>query len=184
MAQKEFIGRQRLYHATCNVAAILQSRRMLPEPHWLFGGAIYFADSVESAERKSRYDGHTNPQTIIIVADLDLGVALVLENGSTGMDLAKLHNNYYCQSVKGRSNSSAKWEFVVYDPDVITVLGPLGADLPPPLPWQHGHGPHPHGPPGPHSHRHHGLTTTAIHMDHIRLSGHPTGHPKQTCNNT
>jgi hypothetical protein len=157
MAQKEFVGRQRPSHTTCNVAAyaILQSRRMLPERHRLFGGAIYFADSVESAERKSRYDGHTNPQTIIIVAAVDLGVALVLESGSADMDLEKLHNDDDCHSVKGSSNSSAKWEFVVYDPDVITVIGPLGADLPP-LPWQHGPGPHPHGPPGLHHHCHHG----------------------------
>jgi hypothetical protein len=99
------------------------------------------------------------------------------------MTLVTLRNEYNCHSVKGRSGSGAQWEFVVYDPSAITVIGPLGADLPPelpPHPWHHGPGHHPHCHPfGPHHHCHpHGP------HHHCHPHGpHHHSHPRQPFNN-
>jgi hypothetical protein len=185
MATKEFLGRKRLYHATSGAAgeAILQSRQMHPGKEGLFGGAIYFADSPESARIKSRADGTSVPHSIVIVADVDLGVAVVFEGGRSDMNIAKLRNDYNCNSVKGRASPTSKWEFIVYDPSVITVVALILADPappPPPDPWPHGSGHHPHGPHphcrphGPHHHHH-------CHHDGPPHGFHPHGPGHRRC---
>jgi hypothetical protein len=121
---KECIGIRTVYHATTAEAAgvIFYEGRMDCGTSGMFGAGIYFADTMEQARRKSRL----GDDAVIIKADVDFGIALVLDGPSPAMTLETLHS-MACHSVKGRSSPAADWEYAVYEssrPTNFTVIAP------------------------------------------------------------
>jgi hypothetical protein len=125
----ENIGKKILYHATNRDAyeSIMKTKSMILGKKGLFGPGIYFAETEESAQHKSKYDGGVND--VIIKAEVDVGTALVLES-SEGPDESykeymnfELVKSYECNSIKGRSNPNALWEYVLFEPERIMLLG-------------------------------------------------------------
>ena len=82
----------------------------------MYGSAIYFADKKETARHKAR--GSNNA---IVVADVDMGKALIIEGIEHTIDLNQLRE-VGCDSVLGRKNIHAEWEYVVYDPKRIKII--------------------------------------------------------------
>jgi hypothetical protein len=131
MSNCEDLGTQILFHATNKTAGtqILQSGRMLPGTAGMFGAAIYFAGSVQEAQRISRYWSHNNG--IVIKAQVRLGRALVLSAPSNDLTLEKI-TAVGAETVKGRSSPRGTWQYVVFESERVTVLGGLSADHRPP----------------------------------------------------
>jgi preprotein translocase subunit SecA/ankyrin repeat protein len=113
MTRLEFIGVTKAYHATSRTAAlsIYRSGVMLPGSVGMFGGGIYFADSAQLAQSKSRFGRSGN--AIIIIADVDFGQALVLIGPDLGMTWQRC-SACGALSVKGCSGFEHPWEFIVY----------------------------------------------------------------------
>jgi hypothetical protein len=110
------LGQKRLYHATSATAAteISRTKQMVAGRDGMFGGGIYFADSIESALHKARY------KEFIIEARVDLGRALVVEAPDRNLDLNAIRE-VGCHSVKGRGFSQAEWEYIVFESSRVCV---------------------------------------------------------------
>jgi hypothetical protein len=115
--KRESIGRKTVYHCTTIEAGteIQKTGRMKPGRRGMFGGAIYFADTKESARHKA---AHGPRDGVVITAIVNFGMALVLEAPDSGMTAERLRS-YGCNSIKGRSSPTANWEYVVFDPSPI-----------------------------------------------------------------
>jgi hypothetical protein len=121
----EFLGRMMLYHATNTDAGsrIFAGGVMLTGTSGMFGAGIYFAETREIARHKAAHDGGRD--SVIIEAEVDMGTASVVENASPGLNCDAIHS-WGCNSVKGRSNPRADWEYVVYDPMRIRIVAAEG----------------------------------------------------------
>jgi hypothetical protein len=89
----------------------------------MFGGGIYFADSPEVARYKASHSyGEADPSgqhvlldgPVIIKAEVDFGRPIVFNEPHRQMD-ARLLASMGGDSVKGRSSTTAGWEYVVFD---------------------------------------------------------------------
>jgi hypothetical protein len=101
---------------------------MKPGTSGLFGGGIYFAMSPEIAVHKAAFDrGHN---AMMIVAEVDLGTAVLKEGEYRDLTLAKVRREGG-DSVKGRSAANKEWEYVVYEPSRVKVIR---AYMLPPMP--------------------------------------------------
>jgi hypothetical protein len=117
-----------VFHATKQSAGekILDDGTLHSGQSGLFGGAIYFAESVEIARHKCRDDRRSCD--MVVGAFVDFGVALVMEGSDRTMTETRLRE-LGCDSIKGRSSPSAGWEFVVFDSKrIFTVLRPENGD--------------------------------------------------------
>ena len=112
------IGVIKLYHATTKEAAesIMAEKRFRPGSGGMFGAGMYFADKKKTAIHKSAHGSDA-----IIVANVDMGNALIVQGPKYDLSLEQI-TELGCDSVLGRSSSSAKWEYVVYDPSRIEPL--------------------------------------------------------------
>jgi hypothetical protein len=118
----QFLGTMNVYHATSRIAAvsIYQNKDMRPGSGGMLGAGIYFADTPQSAQNKSRFG--KNKFAIIIYASVNFGTALVLDAPCRGMNSVMLTKRG-TQSVKGRQGPNHPWEFVAYRSDqVLTML--------------------------------------------------------------
>ena len=75
-----------LYHVTSPESAksIVNSKKMLRGSQGMFGGGIYFAETIEIANRKAQYSGAT------ITAEVVLGFSLICRNANYEMNYQKL----------------------------------------------------------------------------------------------
>jgi hypothetical protein len=89
----------------------------------LFGPGIYFADSPEHARHKAAHDGGRDD--ILITADVDCGCALIFNTGDRNMTPEKVRAEG-CNSIKGRSCSTAAWEYIVFEPHRISLVSTKG----------------------------------------------------------
>jgi hypothetical protein len=119
---KGYYGKtRRLVHATSYVNAfkIFNSKIMYSGKQGLFGAGIYFAKWEKDAIHKCAGDG-TAAQAIIR-ADVKVGRQWVLEGNAKYLNKNQVQNRN-CDSVKGRSQYSAGWEYVIYDSNQISVI--------------------------------------------------------------
>jgi hypothetical protein len=116
--KREELGLVRLYHATSSEsgALIYTEGWMKAGQSGMFGGAIYFADSEDSA----RYKAHHGAD-VMITALVNMGWALVLQSPANTMTLATVRS-HGCDTIRGRSNTQARWEYVVFEASRITLL--------------------------------------------------------------
>jgi hypothetical protein len=123
LRQTQRIGVKRLYHATSTAAAqeIRETGKMVPGACGMFGGAIYFADSIEAALHKARF------KEWIVEANVDMGKALIVEAPDRNLDLVAVRE-VGCDSVKGRSSPGAAWEYVVFESDRVAPRSAFAAD--------------------------------------------------------
>jgi hypothetical protein len=148
----EELGTRTLYHATSQTAGanIFRSGRMFAGAMGMFGGGIYFAESEADARHKAILD--QSGDVVLIIAEVDLGRALVLQRPANYMTLAQVQAAG-CASIKGRRAPTAGWEFVVYEPHRVTVKSARGELLRDALPdddgppWGYGPPPWGEGPP-------------------------------------
>jgi hypothetical protein len=127
--QRQQLGTMRLYHATSNIAGsmIVLDGWMRAGESGMFGAAVYFADSERAARYKTRHGCD-----FIIIADVDMGCALVLETPANHLTLS-IARTHGCDTVKGRSRASAAWEYAVFEPYRITLVSsPSTPNLGPP----------------------------------------------------
>ena len=98
-----------LYHVTSPVAAklIIESKKMLRGSSGLFGGGIYFAETIEIANGKAHYHGAT------IKAKVVLGFSLICRTSRSELTYQLIHDQYGCNSTKGVGIVSNP-EYVVY----------------------------------------------------------------------
>jgi hypothetical protein len=120
--RRQQLGVVRLYHATSSEAGALIASAgwMRASQSGMFGGAIYFADSEDSARYKAR-----GGRDVIITAHVHMGCALVLESPSTSMTLPKIRS-LGCETILGRSNQRANWEYVVFETRRVTIISATG----------------------------------------------------------
>jgi hypothetical protein len=85
----------------------------------MFGAAIYFASTPESAQHKAVNDRGSDG--MMIVADVDFGKALVINGPRRDLTRAALEAQG-ADSVKGRSGQNADWEYAVFDSKRITII--------------------------------------------------------------
>jgi hypothetical protein len=71
----------------------------------LFGGGISFAETESAA------DYEVAKKKVLIIVEVDLGWALVLEGAFHGMNGAQLQS-MHCNSIKGLPHSGVNWEYV------------------------------------------------------------------------
>jgi hypothetical protein len=86
----------------------------------MFGAAIYFADSKPAAKPRVQ-----RGCDVFITADVDMGRALVLESPANTMTLQTLRS-YGFDSIKGRGNRNAAWEYVVFEAHRIKLISVEG----------------------------------------------------------
>lgn len=100
----------RMYHVTSpdSARAIISSGRILRGSEGLLGPAIYFADTLESANHKSNSDG------AVVDAFVYLGTSLVVMRARYHMTYTAVKNVYNCDSVKAEDVVS-KPEYAVYN---------------------------------------------------------------------
>jgi hypothetical protein len=108
-----------LYHETNSQCAELIIRSQFMNVgtagDLLFGEAIYFADSPNAAECKSRHHG------VMLVADVNLGRTLRLTGPNSTLCRAGMDQLGY-QSVMGRAATTHPWEYAVYNPAQVTNI--------------------------------------------------------------
>lgn len=112
-----------LFHVTSSEAAqsIVDSGKMLRGKTGLFGGGIYFAETVEIANKKAHFTGAT------IKAEVFLGFSLICRKSDYDMNFNKLIKHYGCNSVKGMGCVS--WpEYVVYNWSQVSIQKVLIGD--------------------------------------------------------
>jgi hypothetical protein len=110
-----------LYHVTTwdRAQQIVNAQRMYPGSNGLFGAGIYLAETSAAAFEKARCDGR--PGTTVLAVVVNLGTALVVEGAWYSCNSTAVSSRG-CRSVKGRSHSGAKWEFVIYDDSPIISI--------------------------------------------------------------
>jgi len=74
----------------------------------MFGGGIYFAETIDIANSKAHQSGAT------ITADVNLGFSLICRQSEPNINYENLHFTYGCNSVKGFGCVS-NTEYVVYN---------------------------------------------------------------------
>jgi hypothetical protein len=100
----------------------------------MFGAGMYFAKTAASAKYKSLHDNRSD--SAIVIAEVDLGVSLVVSSENRFINLAFVRARG-ANSVMGRRSPNSDWEFVVYEPsrvnvkrvefsEVVKPLGPIG----------------------------------------------------------
>jgi hypothetical protein len=114
-------GRMTLFHATNRTAglAILREGRMIPGRCGIFGGGIYFGVTPIVALHQSAYADQRDG--MIIVAEVNMGHALVLEGIEQGLDLVRLRQRG-ADSVIGRARKSAEWQYAVFESSRVRVI--------------------------------------------------------------
>jgi hypothetical protein len=101
----------------------MREAMMRPGTSGMFGGGIYFAETVAIAKHKSASECRDN--SVIVTATLDLGKVLVLEGPCQSLTKEELLEQGF-NSVKGRSSPKANWEYVVYDSSQVHIISVKG----------------------------------------------------------
>lgn len=97
-----------LYHITSpdSAKSIVNSKKMLRGTVGMFGGGIYFAETIAIANCKAHHSG------AIVTADVNLGFSLICRQAEPNLNYGILHFTYGCNSVKGAITYT---EYVVYN---------------------------------------------------------------------
>ena len=106
-----------LYHVTSSESAkkIVNSGKMYRGASGIFGGGIYFSDTIENAYSTTIY---TDAE---IVASVVLGFSLICRQNDSSLTYTKLKNTYGCDSVKGIDCVNTP-QYVVYNWGQINIL--------------------------------------------------------------
>jgi hypothetical protein len=88
---------------------------MRPRKKGMFGGGIYFADTMELANYK------TNHRGAVVEASVNVGYALILEKAENNPDKQPL-DRLNCGAVKGQGGFGRPWEYCVYDSATVRPL--------------------------------------------------------------
>ena len=119
---KKFLGRLTLYHATSREAAesIMNSKLFRPGNSGMFEAAMYFADKKKAAIKKAA-KLNSNGENAIVVANVDMGMALIVEGPNSKLSLKQVRH-FGCNTVIGRKCAKSEWEYVVYEPSRIQPI--------------------------------------------------------------
>lgn len=116
---KAFLGKMTLYYATStkNAEEIINSKKFTPKS---FGKALHFADNKQTAIYRAAIKD-TELANSLIVANVDMGTALIFEGPNIKFNLEQV-KNFQCNSVLHRKDQNSDWEYSVYEPSKIQFI--------------------------------------------------------------
>lgn len=116
---KAFLGKMTLYYATStkNAEEIINSKKFTIKN---FGKPLHFADNKQTAIYRAAIVD-TELANSLIVANVDMGTALIFEGPNIKFNLEQV-KNFQCNSVLHRKDSNSDWEYSVYEPSKIQFV--------------------------------------------------------------
>ena len=81
---------------------------------------MYFADKKKAAIKKAA-KLNSNGENAIVVANVDMGMALIVEGPNSKLSLKQVRH-FGCNTVIGRKCAKSEWEYVVYEPSRIQPI--------------------------------------------------------------
>lgn len=118
----KYLGKMTLYYSTSTEDAeeIIKSNKFTQKVFGMYGSAIYFADNKQTAIYRAAIID-TKLANSLIVANVDMGTALVVEGPKTKLNLEQV-NQFNCDSVLRRNDQNSDWEYAVYEPSRIQLV--------------------------------------------------------------
>ena len=85
-----------------------------------FGKPLHFADNKQTAIYRAAIVD-TELANSLIVANVDMGTALIFEGPNIKFNLEQV-KNFQCNSVLHRKDSNSDWEYSVYEPSKVQFV--------------------------------------------------------------